>query len=80
MEGYWLPPAGIPTVVASTKLPAAVRSRIQGALIGMKDDPVGRSILGDALIARFEAVDGGNYDDMRRMKKMPEDTGFREMK
>ncbi len=44
------------------------------------NDPVGRSILGEALIARFEAVGDSNYDDIRRMKKMAEDMGFTEMK
>ncbi len=75
-----LGPAGIPPVVVSTKLPAAVRKRIQDALIGMNDDPVGRRILDDALIARFEAVDDSNFDDIRHMKKMAEDTGFTEIK
>lgn len=46
----------------------------------MKDNPVGRSILGVAIVARFEAVDDGNYDDIRRMKKMAEDAGFTEIK
>ncbi len=75
-----LGPAGIPPVVASTKLPAAVRKRIKDALIGMKNDPLGRSILDEALIARFEAVDDSNYDDIRRMKKMAEEAGFTEIK
>ncbi len=75
-----LGPAGIPPVIASTKLSAAVRRRIRDALIAMTDDPVGRSILDDAHIARFEAVDDSNYDDIRRMKKMAEEAGFTEMK
>ena len=75
-----LGPAGIPPVVASTKLPVIVRKRVRSALIGMKDDPMGRRILDDALIARFEAVDDSNYDDIRRMKKMAEGAGFTELK
>ncbi len=75
-----LGPAGIPPVVASTKLAAALRKRIQDALIGMKNDPAGRSVLDEALIARFEGVSDSNYDDIRRMKKMAEDTGFTEIK
>lgn len=75
-----LGPAGSPPVVASTKLPAALRRRIRDALIGMKNDPVGRSILDDALIARFETVDDSNYDDIRRMRKLADEAGFLEIR
>lgn len=66
--------------VDSAKLPAAVRKRVRDALIGMKDDSVGRRILDEALIARSEVVIDRNYDDIRQMKKMAEEAGFTEFK
>ena len=71
-----LGPAGIPPVVVSSKTPADLRQKIKSALLGMKDDPVGRRILDKVLIDRFTVVDDSNYDSIRQMKKQAKDSNY----
>lgn len=75
-----LGPAGIPPLVASTKMEPEYVEMVQKILVQMKDDPQGTAILDEALVDRFEVVDDSNYDDIRRMKKLAEDAGFWEIK
>jgi phosphonate transport system substrate-binding protein len=69
-------PAGICPVVASAKIAADRRQKLQDVFLQMDKDPDGRKLLDEALVARFEKVDDGNYDDIRGMKKQAEDAGF----
>lgn len=71
-----LGPAGIPPVVVSTGLALELRNKIRDVLAGMKDDPAGRGILAKALIDRFTVVDDSNYDGIREMKKMSQNSGY----
>lgn len=71
-----LGPAGIPPVVVSVKTPLPLRKKIQDILLGMKDDPVGKRCLEKALVDRFTIVDDSNYDNIRKMKKQAQDSGY----
>jgi phosphonate transport system substrate-binding protein len=73
-------PAGICPVVVSVKMPEPRRQKLQAAFLGMNQDPEGRKLLDEALVARFEKVDDHNYDDIRLMKKAAEDAGFNSIK
>jgi phosphonate transport system substrate-binding protein len=69
-------PAGICPLVASSKMPAAMREKLQQALASMHEDPEGRRILDDALLERFAIVDDSNYDDIRAMQQAADKAGF----
>ena len=71
-----LGPAGIPPVVISTRISPSLRKKISDILLGMKDDPVGAEILEEALVDRFTVVDDSNYDDVRKMRRQAQDSGF----
>lgn len=72
-----LGPAGIPPVVVSVKTAPAWRKQISEILLGMKNDPDGRAILDEALVDRFSVVDDSNYDSIRAMQKLAQDSGYR---
>jgi phosphonate transport system substrate-binding protein len=73
-------PAAICPVVASVKLPEPRRDMVQETLLGMDEDPKGRQVLDDALVARFEKVNDRDYNGIRQMKKAAEDAGFNVIK
>jgi len=75
-----LGPAGICPAVTSVKMSESRRQKLRDVLLGMAQDPEGRKILDEALVARFEAVDDRNYDDIRHMKKTAADAGFESIK
>jgi len=74
-----LDPAGIPPVVVSSKLDESLRKKIRDVLIGMKDDPVGKDVLDKALLNRFTDVDDSNYDSIREMKRLSQESGYLEI-
>lgn len=69
-------PAGICPLVASSKMPADLRDKLQRALVSMHEDPEGRRILEEALLSKFVVVDNSNYDDIRSMREAAEKAGF----
>jgi phosphonate transport system substrate-binding protein len=69
-------PAGIPSVVVSTRLDTAQRRSLTDAFVGMHLSPQGRKMLDSALIDRFVIVDDHNFDDIREMKRMAEQAGY----
>jgi len=71
-----LGPAGIPPVVVSAKTSPELRKQITDILHGMKNDPAGRAILDKARVDRFSPVDDSNYDGIRAMQKMAQDSGY----
>lgn len=71
-----LGPAGIPPVVASTRMAPELFERVQRAFLGMGDTPAGRAILDRALLERFVVVEDENYDDIRAMERAATDAGF----
>lgn len=75
-----LGPAGIPPLVASSKTDMGIIMTTQKVILEMNEDPQGRILLDDAFVEKFEVVDDSNYDDIRRMKNLSEDTGFLEIK
>lgn len=75
-----LGPAGIPPLVASVKTDPDVFRIVQKVVLSMNENPQGKALLDDAFIDRFEVVDDSNYHDIRWMKKLSEDTGFREIR
>ena len=75
-----LGPAATCPVVASVKLPEPRRKMIQDVLLAMDQDPKGREVLAEGLVARFERVDDHHYNGLRYMKKVAEDIGFNVIK
>ena len=55
---------------------AASPAHVQAVLLEMGDDPEARPHLDFALIERFAAIDGGSYDDLRRMRAACAAAGF----
>jgi phosphonate transport system substrate-binding protein len=69
-------PAGISPVVASTRLPVALRTSLADALLGLHLTPEGRKVLDAALVDKFVVVDDHNFDDIREMKQVAEQAGY----
>lgn len=69
-------PSGLGPLVASSRMPADLRDKLQHALVTMHKDPEGRKLLDEALLDRFSLVEDSNYDDIRAMKKATEEAGF----
>jgi len=71
-----LGPAGIPPIVVSSKVPLVLRQKIRAVFLDMNNDPAGRKILESALLDRFANVDDSNYDGIRKMYTLAQDTGY----
>ena len=69
-------PCPIPPVVVSSRLPIGGRTRLREAFLTMHEDPEGRAILADGLIARFVPVEDADYDAIRDMVRRAEAAGF----
>ncbi|HYO66448.1 MAG TPA: phosphate/phosphite/phosphonate ABC transporter substrate-binding protein [Archangium sp.] len=69
-------PSGITPLVASSRMPAQLRDKLQHALVTMHEEPQGRKLLDEALLDRFTLVEDSNYDDIRSMKVAAEKAGF----
>lgn len=65
-----------PVVVSSSRLTADERRSIADVLIGAADDPRARPRMDAAFVARFAAMDGHGYDDIRGMLRRVEAAGF----
>lgn len=65
-------PSPIPPWVISQRLPQRIRSELRGLLMDMGQDPLGRSILACAQIARFVGAEDSDYDPIRRMARKAE--------
>ena len=62
-----LGPSTIQPVVASTALPASLRRDLRGVLLDLGHTAEEREALGRGVVAGFEAVEDGDYDDIRAM-------------
>ena len=71
-----LGPSTIQPVVASSRLPDSVRLEARDALLEMGAAPEARTVLDRGLVARFAPVADSDYDDIRRMLRAAERTGF----
>ena len=60
-------PSPIPPWVASTQLPAHVRSALRRTFLEMHEDNEDRAILARGRITRFVPADDADYDPIRRM-------------
>lgn len=69
-------PCPIPPVVVSSRLPAGLKTALREALVGMHENPPGRAILSDGLIARFVEVRDADYDKIREMVRRALAAGF----
>jgi len=69
-------PSPIPPVVVSTRLPLTLTERLREAFLGMHEDPEGRAILADGLMARFVPVRDADYDPIREMVHRAAAAGF----
>lgn len=69
-------PCPIPPVVVSTRVPDVLRVRLREVFLTMHEDPEGRAILADGLIARFVPVADADYDPIREMVRRAEAAGF----
>ena len=69
-----LGPTGIPPVVISKNISLSLRHKIKTILTAMNKDPIGKRILKQAMVDRFISVADSNYDDIRKMKKISDDS------
>jgi phosphonate transport system substrate-binding protein len=69
-------PSPIPPVVVSSRLPDATKARLREVFLGMHEDPEGRAVLADGLMARFVPVRDQDYDPIREMVRRAENAGF----
>jgi phosphonate transport system substrate-binding protein len=67
-----LGPSPIPPWVILKSLPQELRKALRELLLHMHQDPQGRAILADGLIARFAYVEDGDYDAIRSMARKAE--------
>lgn len=75
-----LGPTGTSPLIARSNLPEGLRKELQHQFLVMHDDPVGRTILDQALIQRFVHVDDASYDDVRALKNAADAAGFQHLK
>jgi phosphonate transport system substrate-binding protein len=64
-----LGPSPIPPWVILKSLSQELRKALRELLLHMHEDPQGRGILADGLIARFAYVEDGDYDAIRSMAR-----------
>ena len=69
-------PSPIPPVVVARGLPEPLKRRLADAFLTMHEDPEGRAILADGLLARFVAVEDRDYDPVRETIRRAEAAGF----
>jgi phosphonate transport system substrate-binding protein len=69
-------PCPVPPVIVSRRLPEPAKRRLREALLAMHQEPAGRAILGDGLIARFVRVRDADYDPIREMGRRAAAAGF----
>ena len=69
-------PCPIPPVVVATRVAGPLRARLREAFLTMHDDPEGRVILTDGLMARFVEVRDSDYDPIRAMVRRAAAAGF----
>jgi phosphonate transport system substrate-binding protein len=69
-------PCPIPPVVVGRRLPEPTKRRLREALLAMHDEPAGRAILAEGLIARFVPVRDADYDPIREMVRRATAAGF----
>ncbi len=62
-------PSPIPPWVAGARVTPEMRQALREALTGMHTQEDGRAILAKAQVARFAAVDDGDYDPIREMAR-----------
>jgi phosphonate transport system substrate-binding protein len=70
-----LGPSTIQPLVASTKVPASLRRELRGVVLDLGRRPEERDALARGLVVGFEAVEDGDYDDIRAMVAAAEDAG-----
>lgn len=73
-----LGPAGMPPVMAATRLGEAAHERLTHALVEMHTSAPGLAILRRGGVRRFARVTDRNYDDIRRMLAALEQAGVTE--
>ncbi|HEV8675074.1 MAG TPA: PhnD/SsuA/transferrin family substrate-binding protein [Methylomirabilota bacterium] len=69
-------PCPIPPVVVSSRLGDDVKARLREVFLTMAEDPDGRVILADGLLARFVPVRDRDYDPIRAMVRRATTAGF----
>jgi len=73
-------PNPIPPVVIARSLAKDSKRRLTEAFLTMHEDPEGRAILADGLLARFVAVQDRDYDPVREMVRRAQAAGFLTLK
>jgi len=71
-----LGPAGMPPLMAATRLPVEHRQRLTQALEAMHQNPGGQAILAEGGVRRFASVTDRNYDDVRQTLRALEQAGI----
>jgi len=75
-----LGPSAIPPVIISNKLDSSLIKDIQNVLLDMHNTEAGKKILDSAGVKHFTEMSNEHYDDIRKMKKLAEQTGFTHLK
>lgn len=75
-----LGPSTIQPVAVSKRVPEDLREAIREVLVTMADDPAVRRRLSQGLVERFDPVDAGSYDDIRKMLDACEAAEFLELR
>jgi len=73
-------PNPIPPVVVARGLAEDSKRRLTEAFLTMHEDPEGRAILADGLVARFVRVQDRDYDPVREMVQRAQAVGFLTLK
>jgi phosphonate transport system substrate-binding protein len=69
-------PSTIQPVVAASRLPGRLKTRVRQLLVQLGADPTARPVLDHGLIDRFTVIDDGAYDDIRAMLATIEAVGW----
>jgi phosphonate transport system substrate-binding protein len=69
-------PSTIQPVVATRRLPDALKDQVQELLVALADDPAARPVLDYGLIDRFAPISDAAYDDIRAMLATIEAAGW----
>jgi phosphonate transport system substrate-binding protein len=67
-----LGPSPMPPWVVLRSLSPDLREDLRDLMLRMHRDPRGRTVLTEGLVARFESIEDGDYDAIRRMARKAE--------
>lgn len=72
-----LGPSGFPPFIISKHVPEALRQQLRLALLTMNNEPSGRKILDSVQISHFGLNENKDYDSIRHMAKLAQQTEWK---